>query len=166
VALLPFENLSGREEQGRRFDEAFLIALAKSGACEVVDMGQVESLLETLRIRATSSLSRAELMSVGDSLRVAYVMLGTILEAGTVRTSDGDTPASGASLRLLEVATGRIAWANLHVVTGDDRETVFGWGRERSAERLLARLADEMMRDFQRVGAAWRKRTAPGGATR
>ena len=162
VALLPFDNLSGREEQERRFTQTFLASLVKTGACDVVDMGRVESMLETLRIRATGSIGSAEMATLGDSLGVRYLLLGSVLEAGRIRTDDGDTPAMGASLRLVDVRTGRIVWADVRVVTGDDRETVFGWGRERSAERLLVRLAEGMLRDFGTAGTAWRERARNG----
>ena len=162
IALLPFDNLSGREEQERRFTQTFLASLVKTGACDVVDMGRVESMLETLRIRATGSIGSAEMATLGDSLGVRYLLLGSVLEAGRVRTDDGDTPTMGASLRLVEVRTGRVVWADVQVVTGNDRETVFGWGRERSAERLLVRLAEGMLQDFRTAGAAWRERARNG----
>ncbi|HSQ60295.1 MAG TPA: hypothetical protein VLT84_07665 [Acidobacteriota bacterium] len=166
LALLPFDNLSGREEQERLFTQTFLAMLVGTDACEVVDLGRVESLLETLRIRATGSLTPEQMSAVGESLRVSYVMLGSVLESGRVRTSDGETPAVGASLRLVETATGRVTWANVRVLTGDDHETVFGWGRERSAERLLTKLADEMLRDFRRAGDERRERANKGETSR
>lgn len=160
VALLPFENLSGREEQGRFFTQAFLAALVSTDAVEVVDLGQVEATVEVLRIRATGAPTRDQLAALGESLQVRYVLLGSVLEAGTIRTYDGDIPSAGASLRMVDVTNARIVWARAHVVTGDDRETVFGWGRERSAERLLTKLADDMLRPFRAAGDAWRKRAA------
>jgi TolB-like protein len=158
VALLPFENLSGREDQGRLFTYAFLSALGKSDGVEIVDLGAVEALVENLRIRTTASPSREQMAAIGESLQVRYVMLGSVLEAGTIRTADGDTPTAGVSLRLVDVASARVVWADVRVKTGDDKETIFGWGRERSAERLVTRLADEMFRPFRAAGEAWRKR--------
>jgi TolB-like protein len=166
VALLPFDNLSGREEQERLFTQTFLATLVGTQSCEVVDLGRAEALLERLRIRATGSLTPEQMSAVGESLKVSYVMLGSVLESGRVRTADGETPTVGASLRLVDAATGRIAWANVRVLTGDERETVFGWGRELSAERLLTKLADEMLRDFRRVGDDRRKRATKGETSR
>lgn len=162
VALLPFDNLSGREEQERQFTQTFLATLVRTGACEVVDPGRVESVLESQRIRATGALTPEQAAAIGESLDVRYLMLGSILESGRIRTSDGETPTVGASLRLVEAATGRIVWADVRVMTGDDRETVFGWGRERSVGRLLARLADEMLEDFRRAGKAGRAKHEKG----
>jgi TolB-like protein len=166
AALLPFENLSGREEQGRLFTQAFLVELVKSGACEMVEPGQVDEMLDRLQIRTTGALSNEQLRLLGDSLDVRYVFLGSVLEAGTVKTWDGDIPSAGASLRMVETATARVTWAGLRVGTGDDRETVFGWGREQSAERLIARLAREMLGPFADVGAAWRRQGGKIGGTK
>jgi TolB-like protein len=165
IALLPFDNLSGREEQERRFTHTFLATLVKTGACEVVDLGRVEAVMESQRLRSAGALTPDQMTAVGESLDVRYLMLGSILEAGTVRTQEGDAPTVGASLRLVEVASGRIVWADVHVRTGDDRETIFGWGRERSAERLLTRLAEEMLQDFRRAGASRPRRANEEEAT-
>ncbi|HEU4724299.1 MAG TPA: hypothetical protein VFU59_03275 [Candidatus Eisenbacteria bacterium] len=166
MALLPFENLSGREEQGRMFTQAFTAALVESDAAEVVDIGHVEATIEALRIRSTGAPTREQLAMLGESLQVRYVLLGSVLEAGTVRTYDGDVPTAGASLRLVDATNARIVWARAHVVTGDDNESVFGWGRERSAERLLTKLAAEMLRPFRAAGEAWRKRPAASAESR
>lgn len=166
VALLPFENLSGREEQGRFFTQTFLAALVNTDAVEVVDLGRVEATIEALRIRATGAPTREQLAALGESLQVRYVLLGSVLEAGTIRTQDGDVPSAGASLRLVDVTNARIVWARAHVVAGDDGETIFGWGRERSAERLLTKLADDMLRPFREAGDSWRKRATTKGEVR
>ena len=156
AALLPLENLSGREEQGRLFTQAFLVELVRSGACEMVEPGQVDEMLDRLGIRMTGSLSNAQLRLLGDSLGVRYVFLGSVLEAGTVKTWDGDVPSAGASLRMVETGTARVVWAGLKVRTGDDGETVFGWGRERSSEQLIAKLAKELLVKFTEAGDRWR----------
>ena len=166
VAVLPFENLSGREEQGRRFTLAFVATLAGTGAAEVVDVGQTESMVEELQIRATASPTREQLAAIGESLQVRYALLGSVLEAQTLRTPDGDTPTAGASLRLVETSTARIVWAAVRVKTGDEKETVFGWGREESGEKLLTKLAAEMLRPFRDAGDAWRKRTTTNEVTK
>ncbi|HET9951360.1 MAG TPA: hypothetical protein VFS09_06135 [Candidatus Eisenbacteria bacterium] len=165
IALLPFENLTGREDQGRHFTQAFLAELAGSGAAEVVDMGQVEATVEKLRIRAPASPDREQLAMLAESLQVRYVLLGSVMEARMLRTADGETPAAGVSLRLVETATAKIVWAAVKVKTGDEHESVFGWGREDSAERLLTQLAEEMLRPFRDAGDAWRKRTTTNEVT-
>jgi hypothetical protein len=64
----------------------------------------------------------------------------------------------GATVRLIQPATGRVLWAGVDFRTGEDGETVFGWGRVRSAERLVTVLADGMLGDFREAGARYAKR--------
>jgi hypothetical protein len=125
------------------------VEFARKGVLDLVEPGEVARVLEDLRIRPTGSLTRAQVTELGDSLDVAYVMLGTVLESGTARTPDGDVPSVAVVLRLVEVSSGRIVWARFGGRTGDDREKVFGWGRVRSRERLAASVAAELFRDLQ-----------------
>ena len=152
VALLPFENLSGREDQSQVFTRIFFAQLVGTGAVEVVDPVQIDAAMDSLRIRATGSMTIGQLRAMADTLHVPYVMLGNVLESDMVRDPDGEIPSVGASLRLVEAATGRVAWAGVLFRSGSDRETVFGWGRVRSTEKLVMTLAQDMLKDFREVG--------------
>jgi hypothetical protein len=50
---------------------------------------------------------------------------------------------------MLEADSARVVWTAMRVRTGEDRETIFGWGRELSQEKLAERLAREMFEKFQ-----------------
>ncbi len=162
VAVLPFEDLSGRESAGEEFTRVFTAELVRTGALSVVEPGLVDEALERLSIRATRAMTEAEMRRLGDSLHVSHLLFGNILESGMLRTEDGEMPSVAAAVRLVDIASGRVVWACHHSRTGQDRETVFAWGRERSRERLLARLATEMMEDLRRAGAS---RSHQGGRT-
>jgi TolB-like protein len=150
---MPFENLAGREEQSQIFTKIFLADLVASGALEMIDPTRVEAAMDSLRIRASGSMTPAEVRAMGDTLHVRYLLLGSVLESGTVQSESGPLPSVGATLRMVEVASGRVLWAGVHFRSGEDRETVFGWGRVRSLEKLIAELASEMLRDFRDAGA-------------
>jgi len=152
VALMPFENLSGREDQSEVFTKVFFAQLVATGAFDVVDPVQVDAAMDSLRIRATGSMTISQLRAMADTLHAPYMMLGSVLESGIVKDPDGDIPSVGASVRLVEASTGRVAWAGVQFMTGGDHETVFGWGRVRSAETLVMRLAREMLDDFTEHG--------------
>jgi hypothetical protein len=157
VAFLPLENLTNRSDAAEILTRVFYAELARTGICEPVEPGEVESLLSELGTRNTGSVSVEQLTAIGKRLRVEYVLLGTVLESGTVRTSDSDVPSVGVALRLLHVESARVAWAAVDFRTGDDRETLFGWGREYDAQRLGSELAARMLSDLARVAGA----TAP-----
>jgi TolB-like protein len=163
AALLPFENLSGREEQADLFRKVFFAKLAETGAFQMVEPGQVDAVLDSLRLRAAGgSLTLEDLKRVSAALHAPCLLLGSVLESGTVRTGDADVPSAGAALRLVDARTGNVLWAGVHFRTGEDRETVFGWGRETDAARLIATLADDMLADFRRAGEAAQSRLTRG----
>lgn len=153
TALMPFENLAGREEQSQLFTRIFFAQLAASGALEMVEPAQVEAAMDSLGIRASGSMTIAEVRAMADTLHAPYLMLGSVLESGTVQGTNGPVPSVGATLRMVEAASGRVLWAGVHFRSGEDKETVFGWGRVRSPERLILELASDMLRDFRDAGA-------------
>lgn len=153
AALMPFENLAGREEQSQLFTGVFFAHLVASGALDMVDPAHVEAAMESLGIRATGSMTSAEVRAMADTLHVPYLLLGSVLESGTVQTPNGPVPSVGAALRLVQAASGRVPWAGVHFRSGEDRESVFGWGRIASTERLVSELASDMLRDFREAGA-------------
>jgi TolB-like protein len=153
AVLVPFENLAGREEQSQIFTKVFFAQLVASDAFEMVDPTQVEVALDSLGIRSAGSLAPADLRALADTLRAPYLFLGSVLESGSIQGGGGTVPAVGATLRLVEAATGRVVWAGVHFRSGEDHETVFGWGRVTSTDRLISELASDMLRDFRDAGA-------------
>jgi TolB-like protein len=162
AALLPFENLSGREEQAQLFSKVFFAQIAASGAFEMVDPTRVDEAMDSLGVRASASMSPAQLKAMADTLHVPYLLLGSVLESDSFQNENNAIPTAGAALRLIEPATGRVLWAGVHFRSGQDRETVFGWGRVRSVERLVSELASEMLRDFREAGARHARQTEKG----
>ncbi|HEY3215290.1 MAG TPA: hypothetical protein VGK93_02230 [Candidatus Eisenbacteria bacterium] len=155
AALLPFENLAGREEQSQLFTKIFFADLVAGGAFEMVDPTRVEAAMDSLGIRASGAMTPTEVRAVADTLHVRYLLLGSVLESGTVQSESGPLPSVGATLRLVEAESGRVPWAGVHFRSGEDRETVFGWGRVRSLERLISELASEMLGDFRDAGTRY-----------
>jgi TolB-like protein len=153
VALVPLENLSGREEQSEIFTKVLFAQLVASGAFEMVESTRVDAAMDTLGIRSATSMTPLGLRALADTLDARYVFLGSVLESGTIQSASGPVPAVGIALRLIEVADGRVVWAGVHFRSGEDRETVFGWGRVMSNERLISELASDMLRDFRDAGA-------------
>ncbi len=158
AALLPFENLAGREELGALYTKVFFAQIASSGALDMIEPGRVDVALDSLGLRPGETPTPGQLRALGDTLGAPYLLLGSILESGRIQTAGGEVPAQGATLRLVEAATGRVLWAGVHFRSGEDRETVFGWGRETSAERLVSKLAFDMLHDFRAAGAVRTRR--------
>lgn len=136
IVVLPLENLSGRAEYGERYSRMTWTTVGQDGRFEVVDPGQVDATLVELRIRSAGALTTDQITRAADKLHARWVLAGTLLEAGSSHTPDGDVPTFSLALRLLDGRTGRVEWTDLRARSGEDRETVFGWGREGNLERL------------------------------
>jgi len=148
VAVLPLEDLSGEATAAVAFTRMVYAELVRTGTCDVPEIGVVEAVMDTLGIRNGGSLRAGQVKSLAERLSVDYLLTGSLLESGTVKTGDGQVPAVGATLKLIEVATTRAVWALVRFRTGEDRETIFGWGRERDAQILAGSLAHEMIADL------------------
>jgi TolB-like protein len=148
VAVLPLEDLSGDPAAAVGFTRMVYAELVRTGSWEVPETGIVEQAMDSLAIRNGGSLRADQVQALGQRLKVEYLLTGTLLESGMVKTGDGEVPAVGAALKLIEVATNRALWALVKFRTGEDRETVFGWGRERNPQMLAGSLAQQMIADF------------------
>jgi TolB-like protein len=153
VALMPFEDLSGRENVAETFTRVFMAELVRTGTFPVIEQGVVEGALERLAIRSSRGMTSEEMRRLGDTLHVTHLLFGNVIEAGELKSDEGGVPSVAATLRLVEIASGRVVWACHHSRTGEDRETVFQWGRERSQDKLIASLAVEMLEDLRKAGA-------------
>ena len=148
VAVVPLEDLSGEAAAAVGFTRMLYAELVRTGTCDVPETGIVEDVMDSLGIRNGGSLRRDQVRLLGERLHVEYLLTGTLVESGSVKTGDGEVPAVGAALKLIEVATTRAVWALVRFRTGEDRETVFGWGRERNPQILAGALAHEMIADL------------------
>ncbi len=162
VAMLPLENLSGNPEAGDVVTRVFFGALGQTGVVELVEPGDVEAGLSEYRIRTSGMLTTEQTVKLAARLRASYLMTGTVLEYGAVKTPEGDVPSVGVSMRLLSGTDGRVVWTAMKVRTGEDHQTVFEWGRVRSLERLTEQTAVEMFKRL-RLPATSDSLPSPGG---
>lgn len=145
LAMLPLENLSGRPENGDRYSRLVWTTLGESGRYQLVDPGEVNAAMVDLRIRSSSAITRDQVHDVSQRLKTPWILAGTLLECGAVRTPDGDVPSFSLALRLLDGSSGRVVWTGMRAHSGEDRETVFGWGRETDLERLAQSTTRELV---------------------
>ncbi len=164
VAMLPLENLSGRAEYGDRMTHIVWTELGSSPAFEVVAPGEVDAALADARVRSTLALTREQVERIAKKTGVRWLVAGTLLECGPVHTPDGDVPSIALSLRLLDGTTGRVRWTDMRSRSGEDRETVFGWGRVTNLDRLAQETARELVAAIRLPAAP--DSLAPGGISK
>jgi TolB-like protein len=149
VAMLPLENLSGRPENGDRISRMVWTTLGENGRYQVLDPGQVDAVLVELRVRSAAAMTREQVGEISKRLGAPWILAGTVLECGAVRTPDGDVPSFSLALRLLDGGSGRVVWTGMRAHSGEDHETVFGWGRETDLDRLAQFTARELVAAIQ-----------------
>lgn len=149
MAMLPLENLSGRAEHGDRYSRLVWSVLGRSNRFDLTEPGEVEAALGELRIRSSGAIARDQVVRLAGRLGTRWLVTGTLLESGTIRTPDGDCPSFGLTLRVLDGKTGYVVWADLATRSCQDRETIFGWGREENLERLADATARELVQRIQ-----------------
>lgn len=148
IAVLPLEDLSGEMDAAVGFSRLLFAELVRSGKWEIVESGVVEGVMDSLSLRDGGSLTRGQIRTLGERLAATHLLTGTLLESDRVKTGDGDVPAVGVALKLVEVSSLRAVWAESRFHTGEDRETVFGWGRERDPQMVASTLARQMIADL------------------
>lgn len=149
VALLPLENLSGKSGADDLFGRVLFAEIVRTGCCDLIEPGRVESALDTLGIRSTGALTPADARRLAASLGAKWLLIGSVLELGTARTPEGEVPSAAATLRMIEPDSAKVLWAGSAFRTGEDREMVFGFGREVQSERLQAAVAAELVKPFR-----------------
>jgi len=152
LAVLPFDNLTSEGTSGEVMTVVFFTEVGAQGAYEPVEAGIVVAALESLGVRTAGSLSASQLKSIGERLGAPRLLVGSVLENGFVRAAESEVPSVGVTLKLLDAASGRVLWTKMGFKTGDDGETVFGWGREKSPRKLAGRLATELLKELPGPG--------------
>jgi TolB-like protein len=149
IAVLPLTNLSGGPEAAQLFDQLLFSGLAGRGP--VVESGIVDAVMDSLRLRPTVALSIDQMRSLRQALGARYLVLGVVLEQTTIRTPEAQYPCAGVMVKVLDADSTRTVWAGTRFHCGDDRERIFGWGRDFDPAAVAKRISDELTQDIQRV---------------
>jgi TolB-like protein len=145
LAVLPFDNISGHQDAGKKVVNLLLTELASTELFQIAEVGEVEKSLRSLRIRTTAELDLSKLQNLGEQLNVQAIIVGSVDEYEVRQERSGAVPVVAVSVRMLEVQTGDILWAISNAHDGNDWETVFGFGRIISLSQLAQIVVSEMV---------------------
>lgn len=149
LAVLPLTNFSADEKAADVVSGQLIVALLNFENFSVVDPGVVEDVVIQMRLRVPERLPLERLQEVGEALGVPYIMVGTVNEYGFVREGNESVPQVSISLRILACDSGSILWAASHSRRGDEGESVFGWGKTGTVERLAAETVQEITQSLR-----------------
>jgi TolB-like protein len=114
VAVVPFSNLTRDEFAGRKVREVLVAELLLTGALDVIEPGDVNRVLAKERIESISSLTAAQVKTIGKALGAQAIIVGTVEEFGEVRSGSLSAPLVTIGLRMLDVESGNIIWSINH----------------------------------------------------
>lgn len=136
LAILPFNNYSGKEDAGKQVSNAFLIELLKKQMFNIIEPGEIDKIMREERIRSSDQVDEKTALKLKEKLSADYILIGSVNEYGYLRSGDREIPIIGFSIRLLDSATGQIIWAAYHSRKGDDKELIFSWRLVTSLSKL------------------------------
>ncbi len=145
IAVLPLDNLSGEEEAAEQMTEIFAMELMRTGRFDVAEPGLVKKAVKERRIRTTRDIDLEAAKWLGDNLDLNLILVGSVLDFEVQESQNKPVPVVTVILRLVQTNTGTTLWATYASRKGDDRETLFGWGRITSLPELAKEVASEMI---------------------
>jgi TolB-like protein len=150
VAVMPFQNKSGRQDAGMVVTYMFLCDLLKQKGFEPVDFGDIRRLVVDLRVRSRGELDYKNIKSFSEGLDVDGIVVGTVEQY-----SDGlDTsspPAVAISARLINARKDRILWSDSVQVKGDQDIIVLDWGRIRAVDSVAYEAVKKLIRKMEKA---------------
>jgi len=139
VAVIPFLNLSQRNNAGTIVGLHFVNQLLRNESLAVIEPGRVrEKLLEhRVVMEAGPSLENAEVLSDDDSLGADLVFSGTVFDY-----QDGfGIPKVEFSVTMIEKDSHRVVWSSRSSSSGDEGVLFFDLGEIHTAHQLLSEMA-------------------------
>ncbi len=144
VAIMPFENLSARENASEKMTELLALSLRSTNAFEMTELGQTYEQMRKHRVRSSTFLTGDQIDSLAGGLKVDYIITGTVLEyTETDNTYLGKIPQVSMNLRLISCKTRETVWTGASNARGDQSELLFGIRAVRSREELARKVVDK-----------------------
>lgn len=148
IAVLPFENLSEKEQVAAKVTDYFNALLAGERGFQVVEYGNIFEVLRKHRIRSASLMTDAQIDSLAQELQIDYFLTGSVLEFDEFDNQYlGKVPQVSFNARLVDCQSKNTVWAGVSHGSGDKGELVFGIGAVRSADELARKMVEKAVNE-------------------
>ncbi len=144
IAVLPFLNRAEQEGAGLIVTYLYIAELVKDPLFIPYEFGDVRKTIVDLRVRSRGEVDFATLSSLGDTLRVDFVLVGTV-EVYPKNISATVPPEVEISSRLINVRKKRIVWSGSSQMNGDESIIAFEWGKIRAPEGVAPKIVSHMI---------------------
>lgn len=148
IAFLPFDNYS-KDIKARGKVVAALKAKLEEQGLRVLDEKAVSAFLCREQVRYNGYIPGEMARKLHDEFQVRSIITGSLISF-----SSGDDTHIGLVARVIDTATGVIAWADYAFVSGTDITSILGLGRVRNADKLVPKVIDRLLSSFRVAPAA------------
>jgi len=118
IAVIPFENLSKEQGAGSRVTRIVVSELLSAQVFDVVEPGEVSLALQKEKILRTGELSKDQIKSVGQTLGVQGVILGTVSEISAIRSGGSTAHTVTLDIRMVDTESGVTVWSATNTTGG------------------------------------------------
>jgi len=111
VAVLPLDNLTNNKASAEIVRHMVISELLATGLVNVVIPGEVMSAINELGIRNISSLNKNQIKTLGNTLNVDAVIMGSVEQYGDIKSGSMSAPEVTITLMMADIASGNIIWS-------------------------------------------------------
>jgi hypothetical protein len=138
VAVLPMDNLTSDKSAGEIVRQLIISELLASGLVDVVVPGEVSSALNKLSITDVSTMTKKQIMTLGELINVQAVIMGSVDQYGEVRSGNVSAPEVTITLLMADTTSGDIVWSMTNTHGGASfMERHFGTKSKTMSETVL-----------------------------
>ncbi len=145
IAVLPFNNISGKRDAGEIVTNIFMTEIFRSGKFQVEEPGNIIHFIIQEKVSTIGEMDIEKLQLLGRRLNVDAVIVGTVEEFDDGRSMSYPVPVVSVSARMVDPNGGTIIWSAQNKKKGDDYIIVFDFGQVRSISTLTKKVVNEMI---------------------
>ncbi len=144
IAVLPFENLSGRENASEKITDYFVLSLQSVNRVSVAEFGQTYEQMRKTRVRSSAFLTNDQIDSLSAGLGAVFLVVGSVIEYNEIDNQYlGKIPQISLNIRVISCQTKKTIWSSAINARGDQGEVVFGLGAVRSKDELAQKIVSQ-----------------------
>jgi TolB-like protein len=145
IAVLPLDNLSGRDKAGEKVTEYLFQSLSRNRGIQVAESGLVYDVLRRNRIRSATILTDQQIDTLAAALGVTHLLTGSVLDYSEQDNQYlGKVPTVAFTIRMVDVTTRQTVMTASANDRGDRKSMLFGIGSIKSSDLLTRKLADDV----------------------
>lgn len=152
VGIIPFTSLSPDTYAGQKTADIFFTELLRREFAQVVEPGQFVAAMNQVRggTPLTNPWSTEELQRLAEATGAQGIFLGTVRDYGQEQVGRDAFPIISLEVRLVDTASGRIAWTASRTRRGGPGVPFFGFGEVHTQGELTAEVCQDLLSELPR----------------